>query len=177
MPNSISPLHNINKTIKLFMFASYNCFNFTGGAEKKSGKGPFDGISQLNSDDANMDELLGLCSGQFTEKEKPRRISSTQILGTQENMDELLGLCSGQFTGKVGSTQKRGNGGLMTSTQATQGNMDELLGLCSGQFSEKGASPTQKVAAGLLSTQADNTQGNIDKLLGLHSGNFAGHER
>lgn len=45
--------------------------------------------------DANMDELLDLCTGQFTsqseEKCQPRKTDK------KENMEELLNLCSGKF--------------------------------------------------------------------------------
>lgn len=45
--------------------------------------------------DANMDELLDLCTGQFTsqseEKCQPRKNDQ------KENMEELLNLCSGKF--------------------------------------------------------------------------------
>lgn len=48
-----------------------------------------------NAMDANMDELLDLCTGKFTsqaEKALPRKNDK------KENMEELLNLCSGKFT-------------------------------------------------------------------------------
>lgn len=48
-----------------------------------------------NAMDANMDELLDLCTGKFTsqaEKALPRKSDK------KENMEELLNLCSGKFT-------------------------------------------------------------------------------
>lgn len=48
-----------------------------------------------NAMDANMDELLDLCTGKFTsqtEKHLPRKSDK------KENMEELLNLCSGKFT-------------------------------------------------------------------------------
>lgn len=45
--------------------------------------------------DANMDELLDLCTGKFTsqaEKTLPRKSDK------KENLEELLNLCSGKFT-------------------------------------------------------------------------------
>lgn len=45
--------------------------------------------------DANMDELLDLCTGKFTsqaEKTLPRKSDK------KENLEELLNLCSGRFT-------------------------------------------------------------------------------
>lgn len=56
---------------------------------------------------SSMEELLGLCSGQFTETQgkdesaasQPGSFSQvSQRAGTQANMDELLNLCSGTFT-------------------------------------------------------------------------------
>ncbi|XP_071485774.1 claspin-like [Diadema antillarum] len=61
-----------------------------------------------------MEELLGLCSGQFTETQakdesdddKPGPFSQvSQGKGTQANMDELLDLCSGTFTGVESRSQ------------------------------------------------------------------------
>eukprot|EP00057_Strongylocentrotus_purpuratus_P008063 XP_011662537.1 PREDICTED: claspin [Strongylocentrotus purpuratus] len=59
---------------------------------------------------SSMDELLGLCSGQFAATQgqddvtaqKPGPFSQvSQRAGTQANMDELLNLCSGTFTEKL----------------------------------------------------------------------------
>ncbi|XP_071963334.1 claspin-like [Antedon mediterranea] len=62
--------------------------------------------TEPNDDDGDMDELLGLCSGQFTataQPSKPKKGAFSQLSkhgsGTQD-MDELLQLCSGTFTGK-----------------------------------------------------------------------------
>jgi hypothetical protein len=48
-----------------------------------------------NAMDANMDELLDLCTGKFTsqpDKCQPKKNDK------KENMEELLNLCSGKFT-------------------------------------------------------------------------------
>lgn len=48
-----------------------------------------------NAMDADMDELLDLCTGKFTsqaEKALPKKSNK------KENMEELLNLCSGKFT-------------------------------------------------------------------------------
>ena len=60
-----------------------------------------------------MDELLGLCSGGFTDSNCTQAVKTTEDQGTktgqsvfcqfdtqgkQSNMNELLGLCSGRFT-------------------------------------------------------------------------------
>lgn len=47
-----------------------------------------------NAMDANMDELLDLCSGQFSSQaQHVPNTSSTK----KQNMEELLNLCSGKF--------------------------------------------------------------------------------
>ena len=76
-----------------------------GNARGKS-KGAFAGISELvnNSEVQNdEDELLALCSGQFTGSDKPQSEKPRGFLQTQTshdgNVDELVNLCSGQFTG------------------------------------------------------------------------------
>lgn len=44
--------------------------------------------------DANMDELLDLCSGQFSSQAE--HVPSTSS-SKKQNMEELLHLCSGKF--------------------------------------------------------------------------------
>ena len=79
----------------------------SGGDQTKS-KGAFSGLSQLVGNSQNQndeDELLGLCSGQFTGSTDTNKNGSNKIgemLQTQTsgegNVDELVGLCSGKFT-------------------------------------------------------------------------------
>lgn len=47
-----------------------------------------------NAMDANMDELLDLCSGQFSSQAE--HVPSTSS-NKKQNMEELLNLCSGKF--------------------------------------------------------------------------------
>lgn len=47
-----------------------------------------------NAMDANMDELLDLCSGQFRSQAEHTPNANS---GKKQNMEELLNLCSGKF--------------------------------------------------------------------------------
>ncbi|XP_021118971.1 claspin isoform X2 [Heterocephalus glaber] len=84
-----------------------------------------------NAMDANMDELLDLCTGKFTsqaEKCQPRKIDK------KENMEELLNLCSGKFPSQDASPLAP----LELSKQEKENSMgdpmEEALALCSGSF-------------------------------------------
>ncbi|KAM5248652.1 claspin [Ctenodactylus gundi] len=84
-----------------------------------------------NAMDANMDELLDLCTGKFTsqaEKCQPRKSDK------KENMEELLNLCSGKFTPQDSFPLAA----LQLSKQEKESSvgdpMEEALALCSGSF-------------------------------------------
>ncbi|PNJ89984.1 CLSPN isoform 3 [Pongo abelii] len=84
-----------------------------------------------NAMDANMDELLDLCTGKFTsqsEKHLPRKSDK------KENMEELLNLCSGKFTSQDASTPASSELSKQEKESSMGDPMEEALALCSGSF-------------------------------------------
>ncbi|XP_004614311.2 claspin [Sorex araneus] len=84
-----------------------------------------------NAMDANMDELLDLCTGKFTSQtEKPLTGKSDK----KENMEELLNLCSGKFTSQDASTLTPSESNNQEKEGSMGDPMEEALALCSGSF-------------------------------------------
>ncbi|XP_076790312.1 claspin isoform X2 [Arvicanthis niloticus] len=85
-----------------------------------------------NAMDANMDELLDLCTGQFTsqseEKCQPRKNDK------KENMEELLNLCSGKFPSQDVSLVAPLELRKQEKESSPEDPMEEALALCSGSF-------------------------------------------
>uniref|UniRef100_A0A2K5PQU1 Claspin n=1 Tax=Cebus imitator TaxID=2715852 RepID=A0A2K5PQU1_CEBIM len=84
-----------------------------------------------NAMDANMDELLDLCTGKFTSQaEKQLHRKSDK----KENMEELLNLCSGKFTSQDASTLGSSELNKQEKESSMGDPMEEALALCSGSF-------------------------------------------
>ncbi|XP_014925784.2 claspin [Acinonyx jubatus] len=84
-----------------------------------------------NAMDANMDELLDLCTGKFTSQaEKTLSRKSDK----KENLEELLNLCSGKFTSQDASTLAPSELNKQEKENSLGDPLEEALALCSGSF-------------------------------------------
>ncbi|XP_078537280.1 claspin isoform X1 [Lissotriton helveticus] len=81
-----------------------------------------------NAMDANMGELLDLCSGQF----KGSQVDNTQN-SCKKDMDDLLNLCSGKFVTQADSSTQ-GSAVSSKEPKETDDPMAEAVALCSGSF-------------------------------------------
>ncbi|NXF11452.1 CLSPN protein, partial [Smithornis capensis] len=84
-----------------------------------------------NAMDANMEELLDLCSGQFSSQAEhvPNTTSSKK-----QNMEELLNLCSGKFVSQGSPTWASSVSSKAGKDSDMEDPMAEALELCSGSF-------------------------------------------
>ncbi|XP_051892360.1 claspin [Pristis pectinata] len=85
-----------------------------------------------NAMDANMGELLGLCSGEF----RSQNLDPLKENKEKENIDELLGLCSGKFISPADSLSSITSAVKQqkATTTVSDDPMTEVLALCSGSF-------------------------------------------
>ncbi|XP_067389778.1 claspin isoform X2 [Emydura macquarii macquarii] len=85
-----------------------------------------------NAMDANMDELLDLCSGQFRSQAEHTPNANS---GKKQNMEELLNLCSGKFISQTTSPVWASSTSSKPEKESdTDDPMAEALALCSGSF-------------------------------------------
>ncbi|XP_021231169.1 claspin isoform X3 [Numida meleagris] len=84
-----------------------------------------------NAMDANMDELLDLCSGQFSSQAE--HVPSTSS-SKKQNMEELLNLCSGKFVTQNSPTWASSVSSKAEKDSDIEDPMAEALALCSGSF-------------------------------------------
>ncbi|XP_048825174.1 claspin isoform X2 [Lagopus muta] len=84
-----------------------------------------------NAMDANMDELLDLCSGQFSSQAE--HVPSTSS-SKKQNMEELLHLCSGKFVTQNSPTWASSVSSKAEKDSDLEDPMAEALALCSGSF-------------------------------------------
>lgn len=87
------------------------------------------------------DELIGLCSGQFTGKEASSKVDQLceEEFAPTQDMNSLMGLCSGTF----GMEDKDRPNAFASLTESqdkkNEDEEDELLGLCTGKFTMENA--------------------------------------
>ncbi|XP_009995695.1 PREDICTED: LOW QUALITY PROTEIN: claspin [Chaetura pelagica] len=84
-----------------------------------------------NAMDANMDELLDLCSGKFSSQAEHVPSTSSH---KKQNMEELLNLCSGKFVTQSSPTWASSISSKAEKDSDTEDPMAEALALCSGSF-------------------------------------------
>ncbi|NXE55075.1 CLSPN protein, partial [Casuarius casuarius] len=84
-----------------------------------------------NAMDANMDELLDLCSGQFSSQTE--HVPNTNS-NKKQNMEELLNLCSGKFVSQSSPTWASSASSKAEKDSDIEDPMAEALALCSGSF-------------------------------------------
>uniref|UniRef100_A0A8C7EB68 Claspin n=1 Tax=Nothoprocta perdicaria TaxID=30464 RepID=A0A8C7EB68_NOTPE len=84
-----------------------------------------------NAMDANMDELLDLCSGQFSSQTEDVPDTNSN---KKQNMEELLNLCSGKFVSRSSPTWASSASSKAGKDSDVEDPMTEALALCSGSF-------------------------------------------
>ncbi|OXB66395.1 hypothetical protein ASZ78_011929 [Callipepla squamata] len=134
---SVPKLPSTESTLMLFKDSSskmgYSLPDEKHEIEEAADKGPTKLASMdENAMDANMDELLDLCSGQFSSQAEHVPSTSTN---KKQNMEELLNLCSGKFVTQTDSpTWASSVSSKAEKDSDIEDPMAEALALCSGSF-------------------------------------------
>ncbi|NXA50274.1 CLSPN protein, partial [Nothocercus julius] len=84
-----------------------------------------------NAMDANMDELLDLCSGQFSSQTEHVPDANSN---EKQNVEELLNLCSGNFVSQSSPAWASSASSKAGKDSDVEDPMTEALALCSGSF-------------------------------------------
>ncbi|XP_062476715.1 claspin isoform X2 [Pezoporus occidentalis] len=127
-----------------------------------------------NAMDANMDELLDLCSGKFSSQAE--HVPNTDS-NKKQNMEELLNLCSGKFVSQSSPTWASSISSKAEKDSDIEDPMAEALALCSGSFptdrEEEDEEEQEELGGFQLLTDDDECENEEDEKSGDSDGEAA----